>query len=124
MGYRLEVLPGQFSRSKEFGDVLQIGWQEQVTVFYKVVLPEDESGNKICTVSECPFSESGDITTKQCASSSEANHLCLEDAFQSFQSTWRSHKQELIRIENTPDSEKEHPRSMASIRRANTSVHS
>ena len=87
--YRLEVLPGQFSTSKEFGDVLQdvlqIGWQEQVTIFYKVVLPEDESRNKICTVSECPFSEAGDITTKQCASSSEANHLCLEDAFQSFQ---------------------------------------
>lgn len=29
-----------------------------------------------------------------------------------------------MRIENTPDSEKEHPRSIASIRRANTSIHS
>ena len=32
-----------------------------------------------------------------------------------------AHQLELIRIENTPDSEKEHPRSIASIRRANTS---
>jgi len=119
--YRLEALPGQFTRSKEFGDVLQIGWQEQVTVFYKVVLPEVEGENNRCEVSECPFSESSETTTKDCTSSSNINHLCLEDAFESFQSTWISHQNELMRLENTPDSEKEHPRSIASIRRANTS---
>ncbi len=83
--YRLEALPGQFTKSKEFGDVLQIGWQEQVTVFYRVVLPEDEGENTSCQVSECPFSESGETAAKECASSSDSNHLCLEDAFGSFQ---------------------------------------
>ena len=120
--YRLELLPGQLTKSKEFGDVLQIGWQEQVVVFCKLVVPDDDDKNAICTVSECPFSESGETITKECASSSETNYLCLEDAFQSFQSTWRSHLEELMRLENTPDSEKDHPRSIASIRRANTSV--
>jgi hypothetical protein len=37
------------------------------------------------------------------------------------QATWKSHQLELFRIENAPESEKEHPRSIASIRRANTS---
>jgi hypothetical protein len=83
--YRLEVLPGQFTKSKEFGDVLQIGWQEQVTVLYRIVLPEEESGNKICMLSECPFTETGDTTTKECVSSSDTNYLCLEDAFASSQ---------------------------------------
>ena len=83
--YRLEVLPGQFTRNKEFGDVVQIGWQEQVTVFYRVVLSEEESGNSSCMLSECAFSETGDTTVKECVSSSETNYLCLEDAFASFQ---------------------------------------
>jgi hypothetical protein len=38
------------------------------------------------------------------------------------QATWKAHQLELVRIENMPDHEKEHPRSIASIRRANTSA--
>ena len=83
--YRLEVLPGQFTKSKEFGDVLQIGWQEQVTVLYRVVLPEEESENKNCVLSECPFTERGETATKECVSSADTNYLCLEDSFASFQ---------------------------------------
>jgi hypothetical protein len=37
------------------------------------------------------------------------------------QTSWKDHQLELFRLENTPDSEKDHPRSIASIRRANTS---
>eukprot|EP00536_Pseudo-nitzschia_multiseries_P010236 jgi/Psemu1/67347/estExt_Genemark1.C_3050054 len=120
--YRLEAMPGQFTKSKEFGDVLQIGWQEQVTVFYRVVLPETDSGStNACVLSECPFTESGGTTAQECASSSATNHLCLEDAFASFQTAWDAHQLELMRLEYTPDAEKEHPRSIHSIRRAKTS---
>ena len=35
--------------------------------------------------------------------------------------SWQDHQMELFRLENTPESEKEQPRSIASIRRANTS---
>ena len=34
--------------SKDFGDVLQIGWQEKVTVFFGIVVPEVESQIKTC----------------------------------------------------------------------------
>lgn len=34
--------------------------------------------------------------------------------------SWKKHQIELLRLENAPESEKEHPRSIASIRRANT----
>lgn len=47
--------------------------------------------------------------------------VCLLLFCVSEQSTWESHQLELARLENTPDGEKEHPRSIASIRRANTS---
>ena len=83
--YKLKVLPGQFTRSEDFGDVLQIGWQEKVTVFYGIVVPEVESQIKTCLMTECKFSETGNTYTKECASSTETNYLCLTDAFASFQ---------------------------------------
>jgi len=124
--YRLEALPGQFTKSKEFGDVLQIGWQERVTVFYRVILPvteesKSEDNNRSIILSECPFSESGFTTAIECVSSSATNYLCLDNAYSSFQSAWKAHQQEMVRLENIPDGEKEHPRSIHSIRRANTS---
>jgi hypothetical protein len=81
--YRLEVLPGQFTTNNEVGNVLQIGWQERVTVLYKVI--EVEKPDKLSRLSECAFSEAGECTTKQCVDSDAMGYLCLEQAFESFE---------------------------------------
>jgi hypothetical protein len=46
---------------------------------------------------------------------------CVLTAFLLVQTSWKNHQMELFRLENTPESEKDHPRTIASIRRANTS---
>ncbi|KAG7348164.1 ER-golgi trafficking TRAPP I complex subunit [Nitzschia inconspicua] len=117
--YRLEAFPGQFATRNEFGDVLQIGWQERVTVLYKVV--EVDTPEKTSRLSECAFSSTCECSTKLCIDSDAMGYLCLEQAFESFETSWKNHQLELFRLENTPESEKDHPRSIASIRRANTS---
>ena len=82
--YRLQALPDQFTKNEEFGDVLQIGWQERVTVHYRVISLKNENEDENCILSECPFSESGVYSTKACAASGKTDHLCLEDASKSF----------------------------------------
>jgi hypothetical protein len=81
--YRLEALPGQFMTNESFGNVLQIGWQERITIHYRVLPLETESSCSLLT--ECPFSENGSSTTRECASSEIADYLCLEHAFESFE---------------------------------------
>ncbi|KAL3925019.1 MAG: hypothetical protein SGILL_000681 [Bacillariaceae sp.] len=81
--YRLEALPGQFTTDEQFGNVLQIGWQERVTVLYKVV--EVGGQNQGCMLSECAFTEAGQSSSKLCSDSDVMGYLCLEQAFQSFQ---------------------------------------
>jgi len=113
--YKLEALPGQFITSEENGNVLQIGWQERVTIHYKVIPLEKES--KVCLLSECSFTEMAKSTTIECIYSKATDYLCLERARESFEVAWRAHQVEIAKGED--DGEQQHPRSIASIRRAN-----
>lgn len=81
--YKLEALPGQFITSEANGNVLQIGWQERVTIHYKVVLLDHES--KTCLLSECSFSEMAHSSTTDCVLSEATDFVCLERARDSFE---------------------------------------
>ena len=81
--YKLEALPGQFLTSEENGNVLQIGWQERVTIHYKVVPLDQES--KICLLNECPFTENAQCSIKECVRSEATDFLCLERARETFE---------------------------------------
>lgn len=81
--YRLEALPGQFSTAEQVGNVLQIGWQERMTVHYRVIPLQEES--KVCLLSECTFSETTACSTKECAASDSTDYLCLERACETFE---------------------------------------
>jgi hypothetical protein len=81
--YRLEALPGQFTTSREFGNVLQIGWQERVAVLYRVI--EADFSQKLCQLSECAFAENGECSSKNCVGSDAMGYLCLEQAFEQFE---------------------------------------
>lgn len=118
--YRIEALPGQFITSEENGNVLQIGWQERVTIHYKVVPLEHES--KACLLNECPFTESAQSSINECVLSKATDFLCLARANEKFEAAYKSHQLELARTENSHDGEQQHPRSIASIRRANTTI--
>jgi hypothetical protein len=81
--YKLEALPGQFVTSEENGNVLQIGWQERVTLHYKIVPLTEESKN--CLLSECAFSETAKFTIQECVISEATDFLCLEHARETFE---------------------------------------
>ena len=81
--YRLEALPGQFTTDEAFGNVLQIGWQERITVHYRVVRVDNPNEPYILT--ECAFSESGKCSSKPCVASDAMGYLCLEQAAESFE---------------------------------------
>eukprot|EP00980_Cylindrotheca_fusiformis_P016923 scaffold5156_cov143-Cylindrotheca_fusiformis.AAC.3 len=115
--YKLEAVPGQFVTSEENGNVLQIGWQERVTIHYRVVALDEES--KTCLLSECSFTEMAQCSTTDCVISQATDYLCLENATDSFEAAWKSHQHELAKAEHSQDGG-QHPRSIASIRRANT----
>lgn len=116
--YKLEALPGQFVTSEENGNVLQIGWQERVTIHYKVIPLAEES--KVCLLSECSFTEMAKSTTIEAVYSKATDFLCLENARDSFEATWKAHQIEIARAESSADGDQQHPRSIAQIRRANT----
>lgn len=81
--YKLEVLPGQFETSPELGNVLQIGWQEKVTIHYRVI-PSDED-SPVCLLSETSFVEDAKVSTSECVASDTADFLCLQNAFELFE---------------------------------------
>lgn len=114
--YKLEALPGQFITSEENGNVLQIGWQERVTIHYKVIPLAEES--KVCLLSECSFTEMAKSTTIEAVYSEATDYLCLENARDSFEAAWKGHQIEISKAESSEEGVQ--PRSIASIRRANT----
>jgi hypothetical protein len=81
--YRLEALPGQVTTSEQVGNVLQIGWQERLTVHYRIVPLGTE--NMSCLLSECAFTEAGESSTKDCTASDAIDYLCLENANEMFE---------------------------------------
>mmetsp|Transcript_22289 Transcript_22289/g.55070 ORF Transcript_22289/g.55070 Transcript_22289/m.55070 type:complete len:1626 (+) Transcript_22289:223-5100(+) len=117
--YKLEAVPGQFITSEENGNVLQIGWQERVTIHYKVIPLAEES--KVCLLSECSFTEMAKSTTIEAVYSKATDYLCLENARDSFEAAWKAHQIEIAKAESATDGDQQHPRSIASIRRAKSS---
>ena len=81
--YRLEIIPGQLTTSDELGNVLQIGWQERVTVHFRVVPIDDQ--NPLCQLSECPFRQDAPATSQDCIKTNMADFFCLERAFETFE---------------------------------------
>ena len=81
--YRLEALPGQFSSTEQLANVIQIGWQERMTVHYRVIPLEEES--RTCLLSEVTFSEKAESNTKECVASDSTDFLCLERACETFE---------------------------------------
>ncbi len=82
--YKLEVIPGQFSTSDQIEGVIQIGWQERLTVHYRV-LPLLEGEASLAELSECPFQEAAVASRQKCATSTALDFMCLERAFEIFQ---------------------------------------
>jgi uncharacterized membrane protein YgcG len=117
--YRLEPMPGQLS-SKPMSD-LQLDWRERLSVHYRVVALEEES--RTCLLTECTLSGSDqdECKSKPCASSAALGFLALERAHEQFEDTWRSHQRALARASASESQGDGHPRSIAQIRRANTS---
>jgi hypothetical protein len=81
--YKLEIIPGQFSTSDQIANLLQIGWQERLTVHYRV-LPL-EAHDSFAQLSECPFNEDADASRQKCATSNALNFMCLERACETFE---------------------------------------
>lgn len=116
--YRLEALPGQFTDTTS---TLQLGWRERMTFHYRVVPLEQES--KTCLLSEHAFAEKEITTVKECCvtASADTDYLCLERAAENFEAAWKAHQLELARAQSAHNDGDAQPRSISSIRRANTS---
>ena len=82
--YKLDVIPGQFSTSNQIENVIQIGWQERLTVHYHV-LPLLEGDNALAELSECPFKEDALASRQKCATNTALDFMCLERAFEAFE---------------------------------------
>jgi len=120
--YKLEQLPGQINANEDGKPEVKLGWQERVTLHYRVVPLEEES--PACLLSQSILSAAATAETKMtpAASTLVLNFLCLERAHRHFEETWISHQRALARAEAAQDQEDQHPRSISEIRRANTSM--
>lgn len=114
--YRLEPMAGQVETTAT------LGWQERITVHYRVV-GGDDFATGACILSECNLNdETSAATTIEAVSSHLLDFLCLESAHDEFNKTLRSHKMAIVRAEAAQGHEGAQPRSIAQIRRANTST--
>lgn len=92
--YKLEVIPGQFGTSDQVANVLQIGWQERLTVHYRALPLEPD--NALAQLSECSFKDDAVASRRQCAGSNALDFLCLERASKTFEvSRLRCHPKDL-----------------------------
>jgi hypothetical protein len=103
------------------GSDLELDWRERLSVHYRVVALEEES--KTCLLTECSLSGNNEeeCQSKPCASSTALGFLALERAHEQFEDAWRSHQRALARAAASESQGDGHPRSIAQIRRANTS---
>lgn len=116
--YRMELLDGQLVPTKSTSTPFRLGWQERVTLHYRVI-PLDEASAS-CMLSECQFAE-GQVVMAECLTGPTTNYLCIEHAQHEFQDVLRSHQIELARAAAAEESGG-HPRSIAQIRRAKSSL--
>lgn len=117
--YRLEPLPGQIMASSSSTSVT-LGWQERATFHYKLVCEDEKDQPSL--LSHCPFTGVEEVNEATRSSpSSLLAFLCLERAHDSFEGAMKQHQMALARAAAHGD-EGHHPRSISSIRRANTDL--
>jgi hypothetical protein len=80
--YRMELLEGQLGAFKMEASPFRLGWQERVTLHYRVIPIEDSSTS--CMLSECQFAKEG-VEVAECLAGPTTNYLCMERAQQEFQ---------------------------------------
>ena len=110
--YRLEPLSGQMNLSSS----VTLGWQERVTFHYKLIRNEQENAPLL---SHCPFSVSEGGGGPPKSTTCLLDFLCLERAHENFEGAMKLHQMALARAAAMGE-EGHQPRSIASIRRANT----
>ena len=114
--YRLEPIPGQFGGDK----CAKLGWQERALMHYRIV-PLEEASTSI-VLSKCECSPSSATASHPDATSSILHYPCLERAHDTFLMAFDAHQKALGRATTAPGGDQGHPRSIAQIRRANTSA--
>jgi len=93
----------------------RIGWQEQVTMHY-IITPTDSNAHL------CFLSDVGDLSNDELyVDKSLTDFICLEHANAEFSEAMQKYREEKARIEAENKQQGDHPRSIAQIRRANTS---
>lgn len=99
-----------------------IGWQERLSMHYKITGPYEESG--ICHLhkDDLTYGESGLVRRSPAAESSQLEFLRLDRAHNEFRQILNSHQKALARAALEHDDQNARPRSLAEIRRANTSA--
>lgn len=80
--YKLEIIPGQFVTSDQIANVVQIGWQERLTVHYRALPLTKE--NTYAQLSECPFKEDAVTSVTPGATGTALAYMCLERACETF----------------------------------------
>jgi hypothetical protein len=81
--YRMELLEGQLGAAGAEAPPFRLGWQERVTLHYRVV-PFD-APNAPFSLSECQFTDGGQVQVKECVATATTNFLCIERAQHEFQ---------------------------------------
>ena len=82
--YRLQTIPGQLKVQESAPNLVQLGWQECMTIHYQVIPLEEESNT--CLLSESSFSRIDvDPLIVECVESNVTNYLCLERAWENFE---------------------------------------
>jgi len=109
--YELQPIEGQL-----LGEVAHLGWQESLSMHYRVVVRSEESS----LLSSCEY-ETGSEEVDNVTDLSPLAIPCMERAHQIFEDQLVAHKIALAEAVAAQNSEKQHPRSIAQIRRANTS---
>ena len=99
-----------------------IGWQDRLSLHYKVSGPFEEAGACQLNRDDLAYGESGLVTRQPAAESTQLDFLRLERAFNEFRHILISHRKALARAAMEQDDQAAHPRSIADIRRENTSV--
>jgi hypothetical protein len=114
--YNLEAFPGQVAYTQG-GRQLDLNRQEDLTLHFRV-----SAFGRIdqCQLSECVFAEASETTQRSDAAQSDTlNFLCLERAYEAFHQTMSSHQSALALALGSESKGKDHPKSIAQIRREN-----
>jgi hypothetical protein len=113
--YRLEPLPDLREKATKMNS---LAWQERITMHFRLVFNE-ERNNTPSLLSQCALSDATEDVSN-IFSPELLRFLCLERAHSVFEESLQQHQMALARA-GARGEEDNHPQSIASIRRANTS---